>query len=46
MNEVRVMATLDPHPHVLSLLEGFLDGPHLCIVMQLAPNGDLGAMIR
>lgn len=46
MNEVRVMASLDPHPHVVDCKEGFVDGNYLCIILELMPNGELASIIQ
>lgn len=46
VNEIRLMASLDPHPNVVNCFEGFLDGDHLCIVMELVPGGELADIIQ
>ncbi|GAB4813400.1 hypothetical protein N2152v2_000446 [Parachlorella kessleri] len=46
VNEVRILASLDPHPHVVSCMEGFLDGDYLCIVMEYMPGGELADIIQ
>lgn len=46
VNEIRVMASLEPHPHLVNCNEGFLDGEHLCIVMELMPRGELAHIIE
>lgn len=46
MNEVRLLASLEPHAHVVHCLEGFMDGQHLCIVMELLPGGELFDVIQ
>ena len=46
VNEIRILASLDPHPHVVNCYEGFLDGDHLCIVMELMGGGELADIIQ
>ncbi len=46
VNEIRILASLDPHPHVVNCMEGFLDGDHLCIVMEYMPGGELADIIQ
>ena len=47
VGEVRLLASLAPHPHVVHCLEGFLDsGSRLCAVMELASGGELAGIIR
>ena len=46
MNEIRILASLDPHPHVVNCMEGFLDGDYLCIVMEYMPGGELADIIQ
>jgi serine/threonine protein kinase len=46
VNEIRILASLDTHPHVLTCKEGFLDGQQLYIVMDLMPNGELAQIIQ
>jgi NIMA (never in mitosis gene a)-related kinase len=45
VNEIRLLASVR-HPNVVAYHEAFLDGPWLCIVMEFAPEGDLGKLIK
>ncbi|KAL3139701.1 hypothetical protein ABBQ38_004011 [Trebouxia sp. C0009 RCD-2024] len=45
VNEIRLLASVK-HPNVVRYHEAFLDGNLLCIVMEYAPNGDLGRFIK
>lgn len=44
VNEVRVFSSLR-HPFIIPYRESFLDGTTLCIIMDFAEGGDLGARI-
>jgi hypothetical protein len=43
--QVRLLASV-AHPNVIRYHEAFLDGHRLCIVMELAPDGDLSKVIQ
>ncbi|KAI8469575.1 MAG: kinase-like domain-containing protein [Monoraphidium minutum] len=45
VNEIRVLGSLR-HPNVVRQYEAFMAGNKLCIVMELAPAGDLAGFIR
>ena len=45
VNEIRLLASIR-HENVCRYHEAFVDGNYLCIVMEFAPNGDLGRFIR
>lgn len=45
VNEIRLLASIR-HENICRYHEAFVDGNHLCIVMEFAPNGDLGRFIR
>ncbi|GBF91611.1 hypothetical protein Rsub_04351 [Raphidocelis subcapitata] len=45
VNEIRVLGSLS-HPNVVRQYETFMAGNKLCIVMELAPAGDLSGFIR
>jgi len=46
LNEVRILASIN-HPNIISYKEAFFDkaSSTLCIIMELADNGDLFKMI-
>lgn len=45
VNEIRLLASIR-HENICRYHEAFVDGNYLCIVMEFAPNGDLGRFIR
>jgi serine/threonine protein kinase len=45
VNEIRLLASIR-HENICRYHEAFVDGNHLCIVMEFAPNGDLARFIR
>jgi NIMA (never in mitosis gene a)-related kinase len=47
LNEIRILASIE-HPNIIQYREAFFDNhsEHLCIVMELAPFGDLSKLIQ
>lgn len=39
LNEIRLLAKIS-HPNIIQYKEAFMDENHLCLVMELAENGD------
>lgn len=46
LKEVQLLKDLSSHPHILELLEAFIDENQLIIVTEWAPGGDLKRFIK
>ena len=45
MNEVRILASLK-HAHILPYMESFMEDDTLCMVLELADQGDVQKFIK